>query len=267
MPDHQRLEFFRLEARRVVRAFHLAIERDVALDQDRAHRNRADRNRDAALVAGIADEGMDLAQRFHEAQMDVVKRGRVGALAMQQHIRRRAVVEEFRRGPDFIRRAHAGRDDQRLAGRGEFREQGQVGQIGGGDLVGLDAERLQRRDARRVPGRAEVLDVLRGAIGRDAALLLGRQFEAAQQVERVFDGEVVVLAGKAGGAIDLVQLAHLEFGAIRAGGDRGIDQRDGAIEIAVMVVADFRDDITRLAVADQAVCDLQRSVRVSLFHK
>ena len=106
------------------------------------------------------------------------------------------------------------------------------------------------------------MDVLRGAIGRDAALLLGRQLEAAQQVERVFDGEVVVLAGKAGGAVDLVQLAHLEFGAIRAGSDRGVDQRDGAIEIAVMVVADFRNDEARMAIADRTVADLQRRFRI-----
>ena len=39
---HQRLEFFRLEACRVVGAFHFAIERDVAFDHDRAHRDRAD---------------------------------------------------------------------------------------------------------------------------------------------------------------------------------------------------------------------------------
>ena len=177
---------------------------------------------------------------------------------MQQHVMRRAVVEEFRRGPNFIRRAHAGRDDQRLAGRGQFCQQGQVGQVGGGDLVGLNPERLQRRDARRIPGRAEVLDVLRGAIGRHAALLLGGQLEAAQQVEGVFDGEVVVLSGKARGAVDLVQLAHLEFGAIRAGCDRGVDQRDGAIEIAVMVVADFRNDIARLTVADRTMADPDR---------
>src|SRR5690349_18740217 len=87
----------------------------------------------------------------------------------------------------------------------------------------------------------------------------GRLVKSAQQVERVFDGEVVVLAGKAGGAIDLVQLAHLKFRAICAGGDRGIDQRDRAIEIAVMIVADFRDDEARMVVSDQPVCDLQRS--------
>ena len=191
--------------------------------------------------------------------MNIVKRGGVGALAMQQHVRRRAVVEEFRRGANFIRRAHAGRDDQRLAGRGQFRQQGQVGQVGGGDLVGLNPERLQRRDAGCVPGRAEVLDVLRGAIGRHAALLLGGQLEAAQQVEGVFDGEVVVLTGKARGAVDLVQLAHLEFGAIRAGCDRGVHQRDGAIEIAVMVVADFGNDIAWLAGADRAMADPDRS--------
>ena len=51
---------FAFEACRVIRAFHLAIQRNVALDQDRAHRDGADRNRDPALVTGIADEGMNL---------------------------------------------------------------------------------------------------------------------------------------------------------------------------------------------------------------
>ena len=92
---------------------------------------------------------------------------------------------------------------------------------------------------------------LRGAIGRQRRCCSVRQLEAAQQVERVFDREIVVLAGEARGAVDLVELAHLELGAVGAGGDRGVDQRDGAVEIAVVVVADFGDDEARLAVADR----------------
>ena len=48
----------------MIRAFHLAIERDVALDHDRAERHRADRDRDAALMARITDGGMDRLQRL-----------------------------------------------------------------------------------------------------------------------------------------------------------------------------------------------------------
>ncbi len=61
---HQRLEFLRLEARGVIGAFHLAVERDVAFDHDRAQRHRADRDRDAALMTGIADGGMDRLAAF-----------------------------------------------------------------------------------------------------------------------------------------------------------------------------------------------------------
>ena len=174
---------------------------------------------------------------------------------MQQHIVGRAIVEEFRRRLDLFRRAHAGRDDQRLAGGSELGQQRKIGEVGGSDLVGLDAKRLQHRDARGVPGRAEILNAFGCAIGRYAALLVGRKSEAAQQVEGIFDREIVVLPGQAGSAVDLVQLAHLEFGAIGTGGDRRIDQRDRAIEIAIMVVADFRDDVARLAVADRSAAD------------
>ena len=47
----QRLELFRLEAGGVIGTFHLAVKRDVTLDHDRTQSNRADRYRDAALVA------------------------------------------------------------------------------------------------------------------------------------------------------------------------------------------------------------------------
>ena len=122
---------------------------------------------------------------------------------MQQHVRDRANIEKFRSGPNLLGRAHTGRDDERLSGRSEFRQQRKIGQIGGGDLVGLDAERLQRCNAARIPWRAEVLNPFRRAIRRDAALLVGGQLEAAQQVEGVFDGKVVILPGQAGGAVDL----------------------------------------------------------------
>ena len=255
----QRLEFLRLEARGMVGTFHLAIERDVALDHDGAQRDGADRDRDAAFMAGIADRWMYALQRFHEAQMDIVERGRVGALAMQQHVGSRAIIEELGGGADFVGRAHAGGDDQGLSGGGEARQQRKVGEVGGGDLVGLDAERLQRGNAGRVPRRAEIANAFRRAIGRDAALLVGGQFEAAQQVEGVFDGEVVVFSGQAGSAIDLVKLAHLELGAIGAGGYRRIDQHHRAIEVAIMVVADFGNDEARLAVANHAIADPDES--------
>ena len=244
----------------MVGAFHLAVERDVALDHDRAQRDGAERDRDAAFMAGIADGWMYALQRFHEAQMDIVERGRVGALAMQQHIGSRAIIEEFGGGADFLGRAHAGRDDQGLSGGGEAGQQRKVGEIGGGDLVGLDAERLQRGNAGRVPRRAEIANAFRRAIDRNAALLVGRQFEAAQQIEGVFDGEVVIFSGQAGGAVDFVELAHLELGAIGTGGDGRIDQRHGAIEVAIMVVADFGNDEARLALANHPIADFQRSL-------
>ena len=201
---------------------------------------------------------MDRLERFHETQVNIVERGRIGALAMQQHIRRRAIVEEFCRGLDLLRRAHAGRDHERLSGRGELGQQRQIGQVGGGDLVSPDSERFQRCDAGCIPRCAEVLNALRGAIGRDAALLIGGQFEAAQQIEGVFDREVVVLSRQAGGAIDFVELAHLEFRAIGACRDGGIDQRNRPIVIAVVVVADLGNDEARLTLAKRAVADLQR---------
>ena len=103
-------------------------------------------------------------------------------------------------------------------------------------------------------------------MGRHAALLLGGQLEAAQQIERVLDGEVVVLSGKTRGAVDLVQFAHLELGAVRTGCNRGIDQRDGAIEIAIMVVADFGDDKTWMIISDRAVGNLQRPFQILFIH-
>lgn len=104
-------------------------------------------------------------------------------------------------------------------------------------------------------GRAEILDALGCTIFGDLLLLRRRKLEAAQQIERVFDREVVVLSGQARGAIDLVELAHLEFGAVGPSGNRGIDQRNGAIEVAIVVVADLGNDVAGLAVAEEAVAD------------
>ena len=251
----------------MVGTFHPAVERDVALDHDRAQRDGADRDRDAALMAGIADSRMYAPQRFHEAQMDIVERGRIRALAMQQHIASRAIIEKPGGGADFFGRTHAGRDDQGLSGGGEAGQQRKVGEVGGGDLVGLDAERLQCGNAGRVPRRAEIANAFRRAIRRDAALLVGGQFEAAQQVEGVFDGEVVVLSGQAGSTIDLVKLAHLELGAIGAGGCRRIDQHHRAIEVAIMVVADFGNDEAGLAVANHTIANPDASCLVGGEHQ
>ncbi len=71
-------------------------------------------------MTGITDGGVDLPERFHEAQMDVVQRRGVGALAVQQHIRNCANVEEFCSRADLLSGAHSGRDDQRLSGGSEL---------------------------------------------------------------------------------------------------------------------------------------------------
>src|SRR6185312_17350334 len=106
-------------------------------------------------------------------------------------------------GLDLGGRAHAGRDDQRLLGRGQPCEQGKIGQVGGGNLVGLHAEGLEHGNACRIPWRAEILNALRGAVVGNLALLIGGELETAQKVECIFDREVVILSGEGGGAVDL----------------------------------------------------------------
>jgi len=53
----------------------------------------------------------------------------------------------------------------------------------------------------------------------------------------------------------LVEIAHLEFRTIGACHDRGIDERDRTIEVAIMIVADLRYHVTWLSVADRTVAD------------
>ena len=59
-------------------------------------------------------------------------------------------------------------------------------------------------------------------------------------------------------AVQLLQVSFLKFDCVNAGIDGHVDQLDGQVQETVVVDADLGDDVGRLAIADQAVADLDQ---------
>lgn len=89
-----------------------------------------------------------------------------------------------------------------------------------------------------------------------AVKVVHAQVEAGEQVERILRAQI--LAGVVRVAlrgIEAGHVAHLELGAIGPGLRGQIDQATAQFDIAVMVVADFGDDVAGVARPDQAPVD------------
>jgi hypothetical protein len=82
------------------------------------------------------------------------------------------------------------------------------------------------------------------------------QVEAGQQVERILCAQILAgIVRVALRGIEAGHVAHLELGAIGPGLCGQIDQAAAQFDIAVMVVADFGDDVAGVARPDQAPVD------------
>ena len=112
----------------VVGAPHRAVERDVALDRDRAESDGGERDLQAALVARVPDghAGVPVAQHRDDAEVRLLGLHRIGRGRVHQH--EPVGAEHVDRRVDLLDRRHAGREDDRLAGVAQRREQLDVGQ-------------------------------------------------------------------------------------------------------------------------------------------
>jgi hypothetical protein len=81
-----------------------------------------------------------------------------------------------------------------------------------------------------------------GAVFSQLAMLINAQFKSAEQVYDVFGTKVIAALAQAAMPIHLVQMAHLELGAIGTGFTSFIDHHDGTVEATVVVIADLGDD-------------------------
>ncbi|MNV50573.1 hypothetical protein D3C71_1425910 [compost metagenome] len=172
---------------------------------------------------------------------------------MQQRERRAQRVELFDCTDDFVLEGHAGRQDQRLAQAGSLGDQVGVAQIGRSNFQGRHIERRQGIDARLIPRGAQVGNALLRTIGAHLAVLVEAQLDLVQQIldvlhTQVFGARTIGLAPVQGLAV-----AQLKLDAVGARRDRGIHQLPGQCHRAVMVVADFGDDVYALATQGDAV--------------
>ncbi|MNE65380.1 hypothetical protein D3C80_1608550 [compost metagenome] len=174
---HQLAEFGGLQAGQVIRAFHVAIQGNVAFHQPGTQSYGTEGNGDTALMAGVTDQAMQLLQAAQVAELDIHLRRRVGAVAVQQRERRAQRVELFDCTDDFVLEGHAGRQDQRLAQAGSLGDQVGVAQIGRSNFQGRHIERRQGLDARLIPRGAQVGNALLRTIGAHLAVLVEAQLD------------------------------------------------------------------------------------------
>ena len=109
-----------------------------------------------------------------------------------------------------------------------------------------------------IPGGAERDQPPAEGVVKTAIELVVAELEALQQIEGVLGaqvgGHVVAVAGI---DIELAHVTHLELGAVGASGGGGIDQLQGQVQAAVVVVADLGDHKGRGTVTDRPIAQKQ----------
>src|SRR4051812_6426607 len=252
-----------LERELVVGALHDAAEGEVLLDDPRAEDVRGDRHRDPVVVAGQADDGVreQLAVGGDDLEVELLPRCRVARRALQQRDLRVDLTERLVAAADVVERRAASRDDRRLAERGDVAQQGRVDDVGRGDLVGRHVELGQEVGGADVEGGGEEGDA--DALGVGDELLVGLAAELQRLAVRAVRGpeRVLVLVGL------VVHLARVERGVVallRLDGVRPraaglVDEVHRLVDVALVVVADLRDDVGLGVIADLATIDGQRA--------
>ena len=91
-----------------------------------------------------------------------------------------------------------------------------------------------------------------------AEQLVVAELKALEQIQGVLGAQIgghVVAVARI--AVQPAHVPHLELGAVRPCGVGGIDQLEGGVEIAVVVVADLGDQEARGVIADAVGADLE----------
>ena len=149
------------------------------------------------------------------------------------------IVQESHGHFNFFGRTHAGGENQWLSGLHEPIEQRQICQVGRGNFVGWHSKTFKHINALAVPWSTHVRDPSLGTVLVQALMLIDAEFKAVKQLYNVFSTEIAAAFAQTALTINLIKMAHLELDAIRSSVASFVDHFDGALEAAVVIVADL----------------------------
>ena len=252
-------KFIGQQAHLVVVALHGAIEGDVFLDHHGAQGGGGNGYFDSPFMAGIAHGRLgQVAQTLEVAQVDVLERGGIGGIAVEQHVAGPFVLEMANAGADLHFRGHAGGADQGFAGGGQAGEQGVVGEIGRRHLEAFHPPAVELVEAGFIPRGTEGHQAFAGGVVKAAEQLVITELKSLEQIQGVLGAQIgghVVAVARI--AVQPAHVPHLELGAVRPCQMGGINQLESGVEIAVVVVADLGDQEAGSVIANAAGADLE----------
>ncbi len=153
---------------------------------------------------------------------------------------------------DVLERAATGREEHRLAEAGDVAEERHVQEVARGELEGVDVELRQKVGARLVERGGNERDSFLARVARklEPVALVELERLAVLPVGRaeavlVVVGRVVELAREEAPVVALLELDRVDAALLR-----GVDQRLGLLDLALVVVPDLRDDVRGLVVGD-----------------
>ena len=229
----------------------------MLLEHARAARDRIHGRLGHARVIAVAHGHIQrVRQRDDAAQFGAIDRRWVARHALQntKPIPRR--LEPLHRTQHLAHGRGAGRDDHGPTGGDERIQQRSVDDVG---ACGLQ----------RVPGQTHGLfdesDAEAGDDGVNAAdqrslhhraHLRDAQFQASEHLQRVGLAGLLLIAGQARSpAHEQLGPEQLELDGVGAGVGRGVDHRHGAVDRAVVIHAQFGDDVRLGLMRDHTVSD------------
>src|SRR5687768_5071666 len=244
----------RLERKRMVGPLHRPVEGEMLFDDAGAEHVGRHRHRDAVVVAGIANDRArkPLAILADHPEIELLERRRIAGGALQDaelRINRHDRVV----GPlHVIDQGAAGRDDDRLAERGDVLEQRRALDVAGRDLERRHVELAEKVRAGDIERGCKEVDPELAGVLLQLAVLGGAELEKLTMLpvggaKTVF---VVVrlVVGDAGVEPAVVALLQLDRMRTR---ELGLaEQLARLVETALVIVPDLRDHVARRVIAE-----------------
>ncbi len=231
----------------------------MLFDDAGAKGDRRDGRRHAGSVVRQARHAVEVfGQARDHPQIGVLEPGRISADAVEQGNVGAGASGGVDGFDNFLRAGHAGRDDQGHARLRRTADQRQVDSLEGRDLERRRPQLLQQvhsglvergREGDYAPVRRppeQGLVPLKGCRGLRIKLI-----EAAPGPQALFDDEAgaPVVDGDGLGCVGL------QLDGVRPGLRRRVDQRQSALDPAVVIARQLGDDERRLGGADPAACN------------
>ena len=235
------------------------VEREVLFDHPPAEHVSHDRHDDAVRVVGEPgdDIGKTLTERSDDAQMHVLRVGRISGRALQEaelRIDRHDFIINALRVVDA---PAANADNQRLAELRDLFDQRDVFQIAGRDFVERHVELREKIGAREIERRGEKIQpqFLRELLQFHILLFPKLEELAVLAISRAEAVRIFIRHVESLACVERTVVALLQFHRVAAGVLGRAEKRDGLRHFALMVVADFGDDVAVAVVADGEIAD------------